>query len=219
MSGFASAVWRTSPNYTPGRNGQEGRAFVDHIPAGAAGPSLDWLTNPASRVSSHYLVTRDGVVYQLVREDDTAWGCGLDFSKGYDAYRSDLRIPWVSECWQYERNPNGSACNVEHEAAAGQGLTEAQYQTTLGLHRHLISRHRLPPDGEHVLGHSRIDAVNRANDPGATFPWARLFADLAGQTAVDLRQLKEHVSALDALLREAQDRTRAIWSDYHLGNL
>lgn len=227
MSDYAPALWRPSPNFTPGRDGQAVKAIVDHITGGAGGPSLDWLTNPASKVSSHYLIMRYGTIYQLVKEEDTAWGCGLDFSRGYAAYRSDLAIPWIRDLWEqgpdFDPNlanlANLQAINIEHEASAGQGLTEAQYQATLGLHRHLLNRHNLPADGAHVIGHSKLDAINRANDPGAAYPWARLFADLAGQPAVDLHALREHVSALDALLREAQDRAKAIWSDYGLGSL
>ena len=49
--------------------------IVIHITAG--GPGIDgtisWFQNPASKVSSHYIVGRDGEVVQMVRNADTAY--------------------------------------------------------------------------------------------------------------------------------------------------
>ncbi|WP_245513924.1 N-acetylmuramoyl-L-alanine amidase, partial [Mesorhizobium sp. M1D.F.Ca.ET.234.01.1.1] len=43
----------------------------------ATGESAEaWLCDPASEVSSHYLVHEDGRVVQMVRESDRAWHAG-----------------------------------------------------------------------------------------------------------------------------------------------
>lgn len=222
MSTYAPALWRPSPNFTPGRGGRRIVAIVDHITAGALAPSLNWLLNPVSQASSHYVVARDGTLYQLVREEDTAWGAGIDFTRGYASYNSDLAIPFIRQCWADSTNPNAIIVNVEHEADLGEGLTEAQYAATLALHRHLCRTWSIPADGEHVVGHSKIDAVNRPNDPGSAFPWPRLFGDLVPM-AIDLHALREHMSAIDALSKrmasdagEIADRARAIWEAYGL---
>jgi N-acetyl-anhydromuramyl-L-alanine amidase AmpD len=60
-----------------------------HGTAGDAQPSLNWLTNPASTASVHYLVDRQGTVYQLVNEANAAWGNGIPeqgsvFLRGHD---------------------------------------------------------------------------------------------------------------------------------------
>nr|WP_072774986.1 N-acetylmuramoyl-L-alanine amidase [Desulfitobacterium chlororespirans] len=34
------------------------------------------MQNPASQVSSHYLVLKDGRILQLVKDEDTAWHAG-----------------------------------------------------------------------------------------------------------------------------------------------
>src|ERR1700712_1366479 len=44
--------------------------------------ALDWLRNPASRVSSHYLVSPAGEVIRLVEEAEMAWHAGVSFWRG-----------------------------------------------------------------------------------------------------------------------------------------
>lgn len=46
------------------------------------------------------------------------------------------------------------------------------------LHRELVAQYNIPIDRNHIIGHYRLDSVNRRNDPGPGFPWDRLFADL-----------------------------------------
>ena len=156
--------WAPSPNYTPGRNGRKILAIVCHITAGLMPGCLSWLRNPKAQASAHYLVTKAGEIYQLVKDEDTAWHAGFVNKPQWDLYDGT--------------NPNRYTLGIEHEALAGEGLTEKQYQATLALHRLLVKKHNLPVDTKHILGHYRIDAVNRPNDPGEKFPWSRLFNDL-----------------------------------------
>lgn len=151
-------------NFTPGRYGRKIIAIVDHITAGLMPGTLSWLKNPKAQASAHYLVTKAGEVYQMVQDADTAWHAGFVNRPTWDLYDGT--------------NPNRYTLGIEHEALAGEGLTEKQYQATLALHRLLVKKHNLPVDTKHILGHYRIDAVNRPNDPGEKFPWSRLFNDL-----------------------------------------
>jgi hypothetical protein len=76
-------------------------------------------------------------------------------------------------------NPNRWTIGIEHEGFDGT-LTEPQYQASLWLHKQLIAKFGIPIDDNHIVGHYRIDSVNRPNCPGPNFPWARLFTDLKG---------------------------------------
>ena len=156
--------WAASPNYGKGRNGKKIIAIVNHITAGTFPGCLSWMRNPQAKASAHYLVTRQGKIYQMVRDEDTSWHAGFVNRPTWDLYDGT--------------NPNRYTLGIEHEALAGEGLTEKQYQATLALHRLLVKKHNLPVDTKHILGHYRIDAVNRPNDPGEKFPWSRLFNDL-----------------------------------------
>jgi N-acetyl-anhydromuramyl-L-alanine amidase AmpD len=157
--------WTGSPNFNTGRNGKKITAIVDHITAGYMPGCLDWLKNPKSKASAHYLITKTGKVYQLVREADTAWHAGVVNKPNWALYDGT--------------NPNRYTIGIEHEGQPNDGLTEAQYKATLQLHKELTAKYNIPIDKDHVIGHYRIDSVNRINCPGPKFPWDRLFADLS----------------------------------------
>ncbi len=163
--------WAPSPNYTSGRRGRKIIAVVNHITAGLMPGTLGWLRNPAAKASAHYLVTKTGVVYQLVKDEDTAWHAGIVNKPSWTLYDGS--------------NPNYYTLGIEHEALAGESLTEVQYLTTLELHRMLVKKHSIPLDRNHIIGHHLLDSVNRKNDPGSGFPWNRLFNDLAQSDTVD----------------------------------
>jgi hypothetical protein len=71
-----------SPNYNDRPAGTVPSAIVLHATVGDAGPSLSWLSNPSSEVSVHYLIDRDGTVYQMVPEALRAWHAGPSFYAG-----------------------------------------------------------------------------------------------------------------------------------------
>lgn len=162
--------WAASPNYGKGRNGKKIIAIVNHITAGTFPGCLSWLRNPQAKASAHYLVTRQGKIYQLVRDEDTAWHAGAVNKPSWPLYDGS--------------NPNRYTIGIEHEALPGERLTEMQYQATLWLHKQLIAKHGIPIDEGHIIGHYRIDSVNRPNCPGPSFPWDRLFSDLKGGEVV-----------------------------------
>jgi len=153
-------------NFKSGRKGRKIVAIVNHITAGLMPGTLSWMQNPAAKASTHYLVTKKGEIYQLVNDEDTAYGAGIVNQPDWKLYDGS--------------NPNYYTLHIEHEALTGESLTEPQYQATLNLHRELIKRWSIPADREHIIGHYRIDSINRKNDPGPNFPWERLFRDLQG---------------------------------------
>lgn len=157
-----------SPNFTKGRRGKKIIAIADHITAGLYPGTLSWMRNPEAKASANYLVTRTGLIFQLVADENTSWASGLVAHPNWPLYDGT--------------NPNYYVINIEHEGYQNQGgdgnLTEVQYQATLWLHKYLITKHNLLITADTIIGHYRIDSVNRPNCPGPMFPWKRLFADL-----------------------------------------
>ena len=162
--------WVGTPNYTKGRSGKKPLAIVNHITAGKYPGCLSWLQNPTAKASANYLITKAGEILQLVKDEDTAWANGGVNKPSWSLYDGT--------------NPNRYTISIEHEALAGESLTEAQYQATLWLHRQLVAKHGIPVDQDHIIGHYRIDSVNKPNCPGPGFPWERLFVDLKGGVSV-----------------------------------
>lgn len=162
--------WASSPNYSRGRNGRKIIAIVNHITAGTFPGCLSWMRNPQAKASAHYLVTRQGKVYQMVGDEDTSWHAGAVNKPSWKLYDGT--------------NPNRYTIGIEHECLSGGLLTEAQYKATVELHKMLIAKYNIPIDKDHIIGHYRIDSVNRPNCPGPSFPWDRLFSDLKGGEVV-----------------------------------
>ena len=69
-----------TPNFTQGRT-QAVRWVIVHSTRGGSDDdyqaTINWFQNPASQVSSHLLVSRDGRVARFVRDEDTAWHAGF----------------------------------------------------------------------------------------------------------------------------------------------
>jgi len=158
--------WVGTPNYTKGRGGHLIIAIINHITAGKYPGCLSWMQNPASKASCHYLILKDGRILQLVKDEDTAWHAGAVNKPSWKYYDGT--------------NPNRYTLGIEHEGYPEEGLTEKQYQSTLWLHQQLVEKWGIPVDSDHIIGHYRIDSVNRSNCPGPKFPWSRLFSDLKG---------------------------------------
>lgn len=166
MTRMPTIEWLPSQNFSTGRNGRTPIAIVDHITSGNFPGCLEWMQNPISKASAHYLVTETGRIIQMVKEGDRAWHGGIVNHPNwtlYDGY-----------------NPNNYTIGIEHEGQPGDTLTEPQYQSSLWLHKYLGEKYGIPIDTDHIIGHYRIDSVDRANCPGSGFPWERLFKDLKG---------------------------------------
>ena len=167
-------IWQPSPNFSPSRGGQKIIAIVNHITAGAFPGCLSWLCNPAAQAGAHYLVTRTGSVYQMVREADTAWHAGIVKNPTWKLYSGV--------------NPNRVTIGIEHECISGGELTEAQYQATLQLQRELCAKYDIPIDRNHIIGHYEINPIDRPDCPGKDFPWDRLMKDLQRKEAEEVAE-------------------------------
>jgi N-acetylmuramoyl-L-alanine amidase len=118
--------------------------------------ALRRLCEPASKVSSHYLIFEDGLIVQLVPEARRAWHAGVSFWKGEtDINRCSIGIEIV--------NPGHDLGYPDYPAP--------QIEAVIALCSDITARHRVP--AERVLAHSDI-APSRKNDPGEKFPWQQL---------------------------------------------
>ena len=107
------------------------------------------------RVSSHFVIRRDGVLEQFVSCEARAWHAG------------------VSNFFGRERC-NDFSIGIELEGADTSPFESSQYETLAALVTALVARY--PIDA--LAGHSDI-APGRKTDPGPHFEWVRLQRDTA----------------------------------------
>ena len=119
--------------------------------AGAA-EARDWLCNPASGVSAHYVLARDGTCWQLVSEGMRAWHAGPG-------------------AWGATTDVNSRSIGIEIVNTGSEPFPEPQMAALESLMTGIAARWSIPP--ERVVGHSDT-ALGRKIDPGPRFDWARL---------------------------------------------
>jgi N-acetylmuramoyl-L-alanine amidase len=157
------ARFEPSPNYGERRGYGQPNCLILHytgMPTGEA--ALKTLTNPASEVSTHYLVWEDGAIDQLVAESDRAWHAG----KG---------------SWRGESDLNSASIGIEivnpgHEGGSPP-FPDRQIEATIALAQDIGARWAIAP--ERVLAHSDT-APARKRDPGEVFPWGALWRSGVG---------------------------------------
>ncbi len=148
---------RPSPNHDERAAGKPVDILLLHYTGmRSAEGALKWLTDPASRVSSHYFVDEDGRVAAMVAEGRRAWHAGKSF--------------WAGETDINSRSIGIEIANPGHEFGY-RPFPGAQTEAVIALCRDILARHPIPP--ERVLAHSDV-APLRKHDPGELFPWARL---------------------------------------------
>jgi AmpD protein len=106
----------------------------------------------ALRVSSHFLIRRDGVLLQFVPCAMRAWHAGRSL-------------------WCGRERCNDFSVGIELEGSDDTAFSDAQYESLNGLARVLYSRYPIKAS----VGHSDI-APGRKTDPGPHFSWSRYFA-------------------------------------------
>lgn len=142
-----------SPNFGPRRNGLMPSMIVLHYTAmSCPNEALDRLCAPEHEVSAHYLIHRDGRVFQLVEDDMRAWHAGAG-------------------SWRGQQDINSRSIGIEIDNDGLSPFSEPQLSQLDQLLPKLMKRWSIPPEA--VIGHSDM-APDRKADPGRRFPWLRL---------------------------------------------
>ena len=146
-----TAIWKGSPNKTKSRGGFKPEAVVIHIMEGTLRGTDAWFANPASKVSAHYGIGKDGTIHQYVLEADQAWHAGRVYSATWAGLRRGV-------------SPNRNTIGIEHEGTATDVWPEAMLKASAELIRDICARWAIPIDRAHVVGHREIYA--RKTCPG-----------------------------------------------------
>lgn len=147
------ARWVASPNH----DSRQASLIVLHATEqGSVQQSLHTLRtrNAGGRVSAHYLIGRDGEIYQLVSEDRRAWHAGAG-------------------SWGTLTNINSSSIGIELDNNGTDPFPAVQIESLIRLLADICERQRIRPS--HVIAHADL-APARKVDPGPLFPWQQLAA-------------------------------------------
>ena len=177
-------IERPSPNSDARPAGKATDLIVLHYTGMRdAESALQRLTDPAAKVSSHYLIDEGGAVYRLVDESRRAWHAGVSH-------------------WQGERDVNGISVGIElanpgHDFGY-RPFPEAQMTALIVLCRGILARHPIPR--ARIVGHSDV-ASRRKLDPGELFDWRVLSAAGFGLWPEPLDGPADPATVLQALAR------------------
>jgi len=118
--------------------------------------SLLRLRNKRFKVSSHFVINRNGKIYRLVQDNKIAWHAG-------------------KSCWGKYKNLNKNSIGIELVNKGHRfGYTSFKRKQLLSLIKickNLIKKYKIKR--KDIVGHSDI-APLRKIDPGEKFPWKKL---------------------------------------------
>ncbi len=145
------ATFVKSPNF----DARRAQLIVVHFTVqGSVDDSIKTLSDPAAPhpVSAHYLLGKDGHIYQLVPDALRAWQAGAGR-------------------WGTMTELNSASIGIEIDNNGKEPYPEPQVQALLTLLGDLTARLHIPKS--QVIGHQDL-APTRKIDPGPLFPWKRL---------------------------------------------
>ena len=118
--------------------------------------AINYLCEIKSRVSSHFLISKKGKIYQLVSTNKRAWHAGTSY-------------------WQKNKDINSRSIGIELDYQArnyNKSYSLKQISSLIYLLKKLKKKYKI--NSKCILGHSDI-APYRKIDPGKNFPWRILY--------------------------------------------
>ena len=158
-------IKRPSPNHSSRKGRTIDMIVIHDTQAKTAESTISWFATKVSGVSSHYLVDKDGTIYQFVDEDRSAWHAGQSHFMG-------------------EGNINNCSVGIELvDDDDTDKYPEAQSFALIELCADLCFNYRIPLN--RIWGHADIAIPKgRKKDPGVDFNWF-IFLTLVGAHLAD----------------------------------
>ncbi len=142
-----------SPNHYPASYFKDKSILVIHATAADTWNSTKhWFKNPQSKASSHYVVDKNGDIYQMVDEAYPAWHAGISRWNG----KTDL---------------NRHSIGIEIVNNSIKPYPEEQIQAVIKLSADIMRRNGIT--SENLVRHSDISGFRGKRDPYSHFPWDR----------------------------------------------
>ncbi len=159
-----------SPNFNDRPSASITMIVVHHTVIPTLEETVNHFLSAESKVSSHYVIGRDGRTVQMVKDEDRAWHAGISSWKGLD------------NCNDYSLG-----IEVVNKGDGAQPFTEEQYHSLYELVEYMVSEYGIKSDM--VVGHRDIALPpGRKVDPADNFDWSRLAAFADRKRVTELAQ-------------------------------
>ncbi len=159
-----------SPNYNLRNNSKIQLIIIHYTALNNTLDAISYLCNKEKKVSSHYLISQNGTVYNLVKDKFRAWHAGHAF------WQEIIDINSVSIGIELDYNPRGK--NNKYSLKMISSLKK--------LILKLQKKYKI--NKKNILAHSDI-APFRKKDPGKNFPWQSLSSS---NLVMSLKNLKKN---------------------------
>lgn len=162
------------------------RAVCLHIIEGSVASALSVFKAKNSQKSSHFVVSKAGLIWQCVSVDDSAYANGLSWNEAahcwVDPQGHYLRPPNPSPAWRELTppvNPNLTTISIEREGYYQDVPTDAQNAAVVKIMQ--WCEEQFPMLGPYtflhtLIGHCHISPVTKSNCPGPHINYAALAA-------------------------------------------
>lgn len=166
-------------NCYKGHNDMIPEYIVCHICADA-GKAINTFYDSKTEVSAHYVISKEGIVTQVVSLDDSAWANGTSVNEDSDVYYKFAEHKYVNDT---PINANYFTFSIEHESFDG-NLTDEQFNASIGVMKEIIMylkekyNYDFIIDDEHITGHKALNPIVRPNCPGINFPFDKIIEEL-----------------------------------------
>jgi hypothetical protein len=161
---YPQAIWRPAAGENFGERppGTDIDCVVLHATAGSLAGTLAWFANPASGVSSHYVMAKNGTAFQMVEESKLAHHAGASSYQGREGF-------------------NGFSVGIEivNQNDGKDPYPPDQFEGMVDLVGYLVQKYNV--QREWIVTHADISTVGKTDPRG--FPVHELITRIYDPTA------------------------------------
>ena len=158
-----------SPNYNSRKNSKIKLIIIHYTALKNTEDAISYLCNKENKVSSHYLISQKGIIYNLVDDKFRAWHAGEAF-------------------WQDFIDINSISIGIELDYSPSGKNNKFSFKMINSLKKLILKlKNNYKINLNSIIAHSDI-APFRKKDPGKNFPWQSLSSS---KLVLNLKKLKQ----------------------------
>ena len=143
-----------SPNFNLRKKVKIKYIIIHYTALDTAEEAIEFLCNKKNKVSSHYLISKKGLIFNLVDERKRAWHAGKSYWKG-----------------DYDINSFSIGIELDFNPEKNKKYSHKLINSLIFLLNKLKKKYNIKK--ENILGHSDVSPYRKI-DPGINFPWKKL---------------------------------------------